>query len=52
MRSDLVLDALEQALHARANTEGLIHHSDRGLAVLVHSLHRALGRVRHTSFSR
>jgi transposase InsO family protein len=30
MRSDLVLDALEQALHARATAEGLIHHSDRG----------------------
>ena len=25
-----VLDALEQALHARRPTESLIHHSDRG----------------------
>jgi putative transposase len=30
MRSDLALDALEQALHARPRSEGLIHHSDRG----------------------
>ena len=28
--TDLVLDALEQALWSRADTEGLIHHSDRG----------------------
>ena len=31
LRSDLALDALEQALHARAGTEDLIHHSDRGV---------------------
>jgi transposase InsO family protein len=30
MRSDLALDALEQALHARPKTGGLVHHSDRG----------------------
>ena len=30
LRSDLALDALEQALHARPKAEGLIHHSDRG----------------------
>ena len=30
MRSDLVLDALEQALHARPHNDRLIHHSDRG----------------------
>ena len=31
MKTDLVLDALEQALHARRPGEaGLIHHSDRG----------------------
>jgi len=29
LRSDLALDALEQALHARPH-EGLVHHSDRG----------------------
>ena len=30
LHTDLVLDALEQALWSRADTEGLIHHSDRG----------------------
>jgi len=30
MKTDLVLDALEQALHARTDTKGVIHHSDRG----------------------
>ena len=30
MRTDLVLDALEQALWSRDGTEGLVHHSDRG----------------------
>jgi len=30
LRTDLALDALEQAIHFRADTEGLIHHSDRG----------------------
>ncbi len=30
MRTDLVLDALEQALWTRRETSGLIHHSDRG----------------------
>jgi transposase InsO family protein len=30
MRTELVLDALEQALWARRDTDGLIHHSDRG----------------------
>src|SRR5207253_8178297 len=31
LRSDLALDALEQALHARPDREGLVHHSDRGV---------------------
>ena len=31
LRSDLALDALEQALHARDDLAGLIHHSDRGV---------------------
>jgi hypothetical protein len=31
LRSDLALDALEQALHARPHTERLVHHSDRGV---------------------
>lgn len=30
MRTDLVLDALEQALHARPITADLVHHSDHG----------------------
>jgi transposase InsO family protein len=29
-RTDLVLDALEQALFSRTKTEGVVHHSDRG----------------------
>ena len=29
-RSDLALDALEQALHQRSPSEALVHHSDRG----------------------
>jgi len=31
LRSDLALDALEQALHARPGADGLVHHSDRGV---------------------
>lgn len=34
LRTDLVLDALEQALYARRDTEGLVHHSDRGTQYL------------------
>jgi putative transposase len=34
LRSDLALDALEQALHARPNKENLIHHSDHGVQYL------------------
>jgi transposase InsO family protein len=30
LRSDLALDALEQALHARSDLDDLVHHSDRG----------------------
>ena len=30
LQTDLVLDALEQALWVRRETAGLIHHSDRG----------------------
>jgi transposase InsO family protein len=30
LKTDLVLDALEQAVHARSDLDGLIHHSDRG----------------------
>jgi len=31
LRTDLALDALEQALHARPNGDRLVHHSDRGV---------------------
>ncbi len=30
LKTDLVLDALEQALYSRTGTQGLVHHSDRG----------------------
>jgi len=30
LKSDLALDALEQALHARPGADGVVHHSDRG----------------------
>jgi len=34
LRSDLALDALEQALHDRKDVENLVHHSDRGVQYL------------------
>ena len=34
LRSDLALDALEQALYARPNEKRLVHHSDRGVQYL------------------
>jgi putative transposase len=34
LRSDLALDALEQAIHARSGLEKLVHHSDRGVQYL------------------
>ena len=34
LRSDLALDALEQALYARPDSERLVHHSDRGVQYL------------------
>ncbi len=34
LRTDLALDALEQALHARPDTDALVHHSDRGVQYL------------------
>lgn len=34
LRTDLTLDALEQALHDRRDTSDLIHHSDRGVQYL------------------
>ncbi len=34
LRTDITLDALEQALHARPDRAGLVHHSDRGVQYL------------------
>lgn len=34
LKTELVLDALEQALWARRDTNGLVHHSDRGCQYL------------------
>jgi transposase InsO family protein len=34
LQTDLPLDALEQALHARPDRAGLVHHSDRGTQYL------------------
>jgi transposase InsO family protein len=34
LRTDLALDALEQALYSRRDVEGLVHHSDRGTQYL------------------
>ena len=54
MRTDFVLDALQQALYARQPERDatLIHHSDRGIAVRFHPLHRAFGRSWHRAFRR
>ncbi|WP_425219010.1 IS3 family transposase [Ralstonia solanacearum] len=54
MRTDFVLDALEQALYDRqpASSDALVHHSDRGSPVSVHSLYRATGRSRHRTLGR
>ena len=34
MNTDMVLDALEQALHDRGMPKNVIHHSDRGVQYL------------------
>ena len=34
LHADIALDALEQALHHRADRDGLVHHSDRGVQYL------------------
>jgi transposase InsO family protein len=34
LRSDLALDALEQAIHSRRDVHGVVHHSDRGCQYL------------------
>jgi transposase InsO family protein len=34
LRTDIALDALDQALYERGGTDGLVHHSDRGVQYL------------------
>lgn len=34
LKTDIALDALEQALWSRSDTDGLVHHSDRGVQYL------------------
>jgi transposase InsO family protein len=57
LRSDLALDALEQALYERPRTEGLIHHSDRGVQPRFKGssqrwiLHRPQVRIKRLSWS-
>jgi transposase InsO family protein len=45
LRSDLALDALEQAVHARPELENLIHHSDRGVQYVSIRYTERLGQV-------
>ncbi len=53
MRTDFVLDALEQALYARrAERAGALVHHSAGVAIRQHSLHRTLGRGRHRTLRR
>ena len=47
LRSDLALDALEQALYARPESTRLVHHSDRGVQISLYSLHGTLTRGRY-----
>jgi putative transposase len=49
MHTDLVLDALEQALWSRSKVKGVVHHSDRGWGVSLDSLFGAVGGGRHRS---
>jgi transposase InsO family protein len=53
LRTDLVLDALEQALNDRTVREGdsLIHHSDRR-AIRIDPLYRAIERRRDRAIGR
>jgi len=43
LRTDLALDALEQALHARPDRDGLVHHSDHGVRKLPRQGHTTEG---------
>ena len=50
MRSDLAWDALEQALCDRDTDQPLVHHSDHGVTVPVHSVHGAISGSRNRAF--
>jgi transposase InsO family protein len=52
MRTSLVLDALEQALHDRETDGQLVHHSDRGSQYLGHALHESAHRGGHSALGR
>ncbi len=45
LRTDLALDALEQALHARRDVAGLVHHSDRGIQYVAFRYTERLGQA-------
>jgi putative transposase len=52
MHTDLVLDALEQALWARSEVKGVVHHSDRGRGISLDSLLRAPDRGGYRAIGR
>ena len=54
LRTDLVLDALEQALYDRplGSAPALVHHSDRGVQLRFDPLHRTLGGGRDRALCR
>ena len=47
LKTDIALDALEQALWARSDTEGLIHHSDRGVLTGFEGSSQRYFRIKH-----
>jgi transposase InsO family protein len=47
LRSELVVDALQMAVHRRRPEPGLIHHSDRGIAPRLSGLRPSRPRRRH-----
>lgn len=53
LRTDFVIDALEQAIYDRCGSDDtdLVHHSDRG-PVPVDALHGAIGGRRHRAVRR
>ena len=49
LKTDIALDALEQALWSRPDTEGLIHHSGPRCPISVDSVYGTIGRGRELS---